>query len=207
MPAVLVPPPARAQQPTTEATRFFPREGRTPPARLQLVKANPFEEAEPTTCQPSITWNDILRMRGELPTSKPTKAPRSEVPAAFVPPYLRKGYRWDLLGEALHEHLRHDASKPAAIRKCPPTLAKLLATPEWKGSTVTEPTTWEMDDLRKSVTRDLYDAQALIHAAKGKANKARAESYAAAQQSRLDRLHEARRVVHPSGAVLLWHPL
>lgn len=205
MPAVLVPLPVRAQQPTTEPTRFFPREGRTPPARLQLVPAPVSEPAEESTvCINRVSWRKILEARGEAPAPKPV---RKAEPAAFVPPYLRKGHRWDLLGEALHVHLRHEASKPAAIRPCPPTLAKLLNTPEWRGSTVTEPTGQEMEGLKRSVTAAMFDAQAHVHAAKGKADKARAASYVAAQQSRLDRLHEARRVVHPSGAVLLWHPL
>lgn len=205
MPAVLVPLPARAQQSTTESTRFFPREGRTPPARLQLVPASiPEPVEESTVCINRVSWRKILEARGEVSAPKPA---RKAEPAAFVPPYLRKGYRWDLLGEALHVHLRHEASKPAAIRPCPPTLAKLLNTPEWKGSTVTEPTALELEVLKESATAALFHAQALVHAAKGKANKARAASHVAAHESRLARLHEARRVVHPSGAVLLWHPL
>jgi hypothetical protein len=187
-----------------ETTQYFPKPGRTPPARLHVVP-NPFEE-ERTACQPSLTWKDILRMRGELPAPKAKRA-KLETAPEFVPPYLRKGYRWDLLGEALHEHMRKEASKAAAIRPCPPTLAKLLNTPEWRGSTVEDPTTGDLEQLKASATRALFDAQAAIHAAKGKANKARAESFADAHASRLERLHEARRVVHPAGAVLLWHPL
>lgn len=187
---------------TPETTQYFPKTGRTPPARLHVVP-NPFEE-ERTTCQPSLTWRDILRIRGELPTSKAKRNPSAP---AHVPPYLRKGYRWDLLGEALHEHLRHQASKPASIRPCPPTLTKLLNTPEWRDSTVEDPTESELMSLRGSVARALLDARAMAAAAKGEANKARAQSRADAQAARLERLHEARRVVHPSGAVLLWHPL
>lgn len=194
-----------------EATQYFPRPGRTAPARLQLVRSNLFEEEERTACQPSLTWDDILRMRGELPApkraTKPARGKAPHAPPTFTPPYLRKGYRWDLMGEALHEHLRHEASKPAAIRPCPPTLEKLLATPEWKGSTVEDPTPADLHNLKKSATLSLLSAKDAERLAKGKANKARAAAHVVAHEARLERLHEARRVVHPSGAVLLWLPL
>lgn len=207
MPAVLVPLPARAQQPTSEPTRFFPREGRTPPVRLQLVPSSiPEPVEESTVCINRVSWRKILEARGEAPAPKSTR----KASPASVAPWNRKGFVYPEPTDSQGKRARSIASCREGmdtIRPCPSALVKLLNTPEWKGSTVTEPTALELEGLKKSATAALFHAQALVHAAKGKANKARAASHVAAHESRLARLHEARRVVHPSGAVLLWHPL
>ena len=188
-----------------EVTRYFPRPGRTPPARLQLVTANPFEEEDRTTCQPALTWEDILRMRGELPA--PTTPPRpkaSKQPKAFVPPYLKPGYRWDLLGQDLHDHLWREMGKPAAIRPCPPSLAKLLSTPEWKGSSVGPLAQHEVDRLRSQLVGHLHAAEVEYREATAKRPKAIAQSVVDARQARLERLPSAVKLTHPSGATLVW---
>lgn len=216
MSAVLSPLPARRDsQGQPEVTKFFPKPGRAAPARLQLVSPNPFAEQEATACvRPTgrgATWNDILRMRGELPSApaKAPRAPRTKEPAPFVPPYLRSGY-WSgevPLGSVLHERMRQEMGKEARIRPCPPTLAKLLATPEWKGSTTMDPTEHEIAQLEASARKSIRMAEDGVRLAKGKAAKIRACEHEAAHRERLERVREAIRVVHPSGAVLLWLPL
>jgi hypothetical protein len=136
---VLIPLPSRktsAGEP--EVTKFIPRPGRTPPARLQVV-SEPTEER--TVCARDsgrLTWKDILALRGELPAPSPKapRAARTKKPAPFVPPYLREGYRWDLVGSDLHTHMQREAGKGASIRATPRNLSALLKTAEWKGAKV-----------------------------------------------------------------------
>jgi hypothetical protein len=189
----------------TEVTRFYPREGRAAPAHLRAVPEPPAEERTVyARSSGRVTWKDILQLRGELPAPR---AAKKSATLTHVPPYLRKGYRWDLLGEDLHDHMRWESGKAAAIRPCPPTLARLLATPEWSGSAVSEPTPMDIASLKASVERTSSAAWAAVAAATGKANKARATAHAERHAARLERLHEARRIAHPSGAVILWLPL
>lgn len=172
--AVRCAPPA---PPVAEVTRFFPREGRTPPARLSIV-----------------------------PAAAPAPCASKRAASAFVPPYLRPGY-WKgspKLGHELHAQMQRDMDKAAAIRPCPKSLGELLNTTEWRGSTVTDPTGQELEGLKRNALRSLREAQALIHAGKGKADKAWAQALIDARQARLDRISEARRIVHPSGATMLW---
>jgi hypothetical protein len=168
-----------APPPVAEVTRYFPREGRSHPARLSVV-----------------------------PTLAPAPVVSKRAAPAHVPPYLRPGYwRGEVkLGHDLHDAMREEMAREAKIRACPKSLAALLNTPEWKGSTVTDPTSQELEGLKRRVLQALQDAQALIHAAKGKTDKARAQALIDARQARLDRISEARKVVHHSGAVLLWCP-
>lgn len=218
---VLIPLPARKEASgAPEVTRYVPRPGRTPPARLQVVP-------EPQECTVyalpdagALTWNDILRMRGELPAAPAPKARRgcgshkarpTKERAPFVPPYLRPNY-WKgevLLGADLHEHIRWTelGGKEAHIRACPPSLARLLATPEWRGSTTTDPTEAEIARLEASARASIKLAEDMGKTSKGKAAKARAARLEEAHRERLANVRQAIRVVHPSGAVLVWLPL
>lgn len=180
---------------------------------------------ERTTCVSRVSWAAIQRLRAEAARGEtarkaphlvvvppPTKArvnaaPRTKA-APFVPPYLRKGY-WSgspLLGSDLHAHMRAEMGRPAAIRKCPAELGRLLKTPEWAGSQVDDPTPAEMDRLGAMFCSEAEAATNRALLAKSKAAKATAQARADAFTSKAARVAEARRVVHPSGAVLLWMP-
>jgi hypothetical protein len=176
------------------------------------------------------TWKDVERERARSSTPADTRgssqlapvlrlAPKPESrpsskPAAQLPPYLRKGY-WNRdwlspsapLGERCHDAMRAEMGKGAEIRSCPPSLSKLLATPEWRGSTTRELTPGETISLKASATSALQDAQDVVFAAKGTAAKTRARAHVEAHEARLARVETALAVVHPSGAVLVWHPL
>jgi hypothetical protein len=231
---VLIPLPSRktsAGEP--EATKFIPRPGRTPPARLQVV-SEPTEER--TVCARDsgrLTWKDILALRGELPAPSPKarKAPRAAAP--FVPPYLREGYRWDLVGSDLHAHMQREAGKGASIRATPKNLTALLKTAEWKGAKVagTVPSphigTFErafqaaskrMEEAREEVLKldarivaaTTLEVRETLEASRRSVRKdLDLRSQTAAQaKAHLDdvRAEEWIRVVHPSGAEVQLRP-
>lgn len=121
-----------------ETTQYFPREGRTPPARLQLVKPNPFEE-ERTTCQPSLTWKDILHMRGELPAPKAKRAKDQKATPVPVAPWNRKGFKWEIDDSpdgVRARTVRECQEGMERIRATPKNIAALLKTSEWKGAKI-----------------------------------------------------------------------
>lgn len=168
-----------APPPAAEVTRYFPREGRSPPARLSVV-----------------------------PPLAPVPVVSKRAAPAHVPPYLRPGY-WKgspKLGHELHAQIQRDMGKAAAIRACPKSLGDLLNTPEWKGSTVTDPNPSELLALKGTAQRLLWSAESALRTATKKAVKAQAQALVNARQARLDRISEARKIVHPTGAVLLWCP-
>jgi hypothetical protein len=176
----------------------------------------------PTQKRP--TWKDVERERARSSTPADTRgpspvpvlrlAPKLETrgpskPAAQLPPYLRPGY-WKgevKLGSELHDHMRKEMGKAAEIRSCPPSLSKLLSTPEWRGSTTRELTPSEAISLKASAANALQDAQDAVFTARGTAAKNRARAHVEAHEARLARVETAMAVVHPSGAVLVWHPL
>lgn len=190
-----------------ELTRYFPKAGRTPPARLQLVHsttANPFDAEEKTACmRPSgrTTWKDILRARGELPRPKASKA--------HVEPWRKPGYTYPepLTGSQKHARDVKSAQEGLArIRPCPTSLAALLATPEWRGSTIGAPSPAEVERMRTLCAAGVREAEDLRSRARCAAQKAKLGELVAARARRLDRVAEAVRVSHPSGATMLWLP-
>lgn len=163
-----------------EVTRFFPKDGRTPPARLALVP------------QPSA------------PVATPSPRAKTRGHAA---PWNRPGFKYPEPDDKAGKHARSVKSAReglATIRPAPKALTDVLACPEWRGSSVTDPSAGELERLRALATRALQDAQALVHAAKGTEGKRKAHALVADRQARLDRISEARRIVHPSGATMLW---
>jgi predicted XRE-type DNA-binding protein len=173
--------------------------------RTQLFRPN----------QKRPTWKDVVRARApatppaarQVPAIRLVPVPDTRVSlerAPFVPPYLRKGYRWDLLGSELHAHLRNEAGKSAAIRSCPPSLGKLLATPEWKGATVTQPEPEDFDRMRELCKASIREAEGMRVKAKCAAQKRAMDALIEARTLRLARVSETVRVTRPSGAFILW---
>ncbi len=174
----------------------------------------------PTQKRP--TWRDVVRERARSSTPADTRAssqlapvlrlaPKpdtrgSSKPAAYVPPYLKPGYRWDLLGEALHDAMRAEMGKAAHIRQCPPALAKLLATTEWRGSAVSVPPEARLTAFRARLTM-LRDAasHALKSAIKACAKRA-AQKELERREARLADVDRAVLLTHPSGATMLFIP-
>jgi hypothetical protein len=164
------------------------------------------------------TWKDVERARGEVRSAPalrlvltPDTLGPQRMPAAkpYVPPYLRPGY-WKgevKLGSELHAEMRREMGRDAAIRPCPPSIAKLLATPEWRGSTTRELTPSEAHSLKASAEHALQDAMDAVFTARGASAKNRARAHVEAHEARLARIDTALAVVHPAGAVLVWHPL
>lgn len=99
------------------------------------------------------TWKDVERARAAAPVRqapalqlvpRPDTRGSHHAPAAkHVSPYLKPGYwRRDWLsssaplGEKCHDAMRAEMGKAAHIRQTPKSLAALLRTPEWAGSTL-----------------------------------------------------------------------
>lgn len=162
------------------------------------------------------TWKDVERERARSSAPavpvlrlapKPPDTRGSSTPAAkHVPPYLRPGY-WKgevKLGSELHAEMRREMGKDAAIRSCPPSLAKLLATPEWRGASIQQPSQTDLERMRALCAQAVKEACEDKGRARSSAQKRAADTLVARREDRLSRLPETVRIVHPSGASILW---
>ena len=105
--SALIPLPTALRRPEgPESTTYFPKPGRTPPARLQVVPPLEEERTVYVRSDGKARWKDIAQLRGDVAAAKPRIA-RSVAPgAAHRPGRGRPARRGDRLASNFYFRFR-----------------------------------------------------------------------------------------------------